>query len=161
MKIVCISSEQLIQTVTMTQAIQAVREAYIALSSGEAVMPQRTQISVAAEDGIALFMPAYLPRTGSLGAKIVSVFPKNPDRELPTINALAVILDSRTGVGRVFRNRLHQIDEFVDTFAFKFLDHITHPKPRLGRRRLVAYGCQPARSVPQSRIASHSQKSRG
>jgi ornithine cyclodeaminase/alanine dehydrogenase-like protein (mu-crystallin family) len=42
-------------------------------------------------------MPAYLPETEALGTKIVSVFKDNKDKNLPTIQALVLVLDSETG----------------------------------------------------------------
>lgn len=42
-------------------------------------------------------MPAYLPKLGSLGAKIVSVFPQNVKNNLPTIHTVVIICDAKTG----------------------------------------------------------------
>jgi ornithine cyclodeaminase len=42
-------------------------------------------------------MPAFLPQIGSLGAKIVSVFPQNLQSGLSTIHAVVVLLDAETG----------------------------------------------------------------
>jgi alanine dehydrogenase len=42
-------------------------------------------------------MPAYLPTLGIAGVKIVNVHPGNPAQGLPTVMALTVILDIRTG----------------------------------------------------------------
>jgi alanine dehydrogenase len=83
--------------VTMAQAIQAVRLAYIQLSRGEAVVPIRTQVPVEDREGVVLFMPAFLPQPGAIGAKIVSVFPHNPRSGLGTIHAVVVLLDAKTG----------------------------------------------------------------
>jgi ornithine cyclodeaminase/alanine dehydrogenase-like protein (mu-crystallin family) len=58
--------------------------------------PVRTQWST--QSGTALVMPAYLPDDHGLGAKIVSVFPGNPGRGLPTVTALVTLLDADTGL---------------------------------------------------------------
>jgi len=42
-------------------------------------------------------MPAYLTQSDSMGAKIVSVFPNNTRRGLPTIHALVIVVDAKTG----------------------------------------------------------------
>ena len=81
----------------MAQAILAVKDAFIQLSAQEAVVPMRSQVPVAKNNGISLFMPAYLEKSHSLGAKIVSVFPDNPSKNLPTIFAVVVVLDADTG----------------------------------------------------------------
>jgi ornithine cyclodeaminase/alanine dehydrogenase-like protein (mu-crystallin family) len=76
-------------------AIESQRRAYRAVASREAVMPLRTPIAIPEREAVTLFMPA---RVGNdLGAKIVSVFPKNPASNLPMINGLVVMLDSATG----------------------------------------------------------------
>jgi len=97
MKIKILSNQNIKHAVNMTQAIQTVKSAFIQLSQGEAEVPLRTQIPVAEAEGISLFMPAYLRKSQALGTKIVSVFPKNPENSLPTIHALVIVIDARTG----------------------------------------------------------------
>jgi len=85
------------QAVTMAEAIQAVKDAYIQLSAGQAVVPLRTPVPVEKRGGVTLFMPAYLSTSDALGAKIVSVFPENLPRGLPLIHAVVVVVDAETG----------------------------------------------------------------
>lgn len=42
-------------------------------------------------------MPAYLPSLGVAGVKVVNVHPHNPERGLPTVMALTILLDIPTG----------------------------------------------------------------
>jgi alanine dehydrogenase len=42
-------------------------------------------------------MPAYLPSLGIAGVKVVNVHPHNPERGLPTVMALTILLDIPTG----------------------------------------------------------------
>ncbi|NTU43869.1 MAG: hypothetical protein HGA78_12635, partial [Nitrospirales bacterium] len=84
-------------SVSMTQAIEAVKAAFAQLSSGQAIVPLRTQIPVGRNEGRTLVMPAYIEATGSLAVKVVSVFPENAKRGLPTIHALVMVVDSETG----------------------------------------------------------------
>jgi ornithine cyclodeaminase len=81
----------------MAEAIEAVKEAYIQLSAGEAVVPLRTPVPVAKRDAVTLFMPAYLSASDALGAKIVSVYPGNPALGLPLIHAVVIVVDAATG----------------------------------------------------------------
>jgi alanine dehydrogenase len=92
-----LSKEDVRGAITMAQAIEVVKEAFAQLSAGKAVVPLRTPIEVVRHQGTVLFMPAYLERTGGLAVKIVSVFPGNLALGLPTIHALVVVADSRTG----------------------------------------------------------------
>jgi alanine dehydrogenase len=97
MKIKILSRKDIQQSVTMSQAIDVVKQAFISYAQKEAILPLRTQVPVKEHQGITLFMPAYLPKSGSLGAKIVSVFPQNVKNNRPTIHAVVIICDSKTG----------------------------------------------------------------
>jgi ornithine cyclodeaminase len=81
----------------MADAIGAVREAYVQVSAGEAVLPLRTPVPVEKQEGVVLFMPAYLAGSDALGAKIVSVFARNPLEGLPLIHAVVIVVDATTG----------------------------------------------------------------
>ncbi|MCA1666969.1 MAG: ornithine cyclodeaminase [Thermomicrobia bacterium] len=83
--------------VPMRDAITLMKEAFRELSSGDAVAPLRTPIEVTPERAVALFMPAAVPSVGGLGLKVVSVFPNNPSRGLPTIHALVCLIDPESG----------------------------------------------------------------
>jgi len=80
----------------MPEAIDAAAAALAAYSSGDAVVPLRTHVSC--RDGVALYMPGLVDGEAALGAKLVSVFPANPARGLPTITAAMVLQDPATGV---------------------------------------------------------------
>lgn len=83
--------------VPMDDAIALMKEAFRALSGGSAVAPLRTPIEVAPEHAVSLFMPAAVPSVGGLGLKVVSVFPNNPSRGLPTIHALVCLVSPDDG----------------------------------------------------------------
>ena len=97
MKLRILAGADVRQAVTMAEAIRAVREAYVQLSAGQAVVPLRTPVPVDKRKGVTLFMPAYLMASEALGAKIVSVFPGNAERGLPTIHAVVIVVDAETG----------------------------------------------------------------
>jgi alanine dehydrogenase len=97
MNIRILSSADVRQAVTMAEAIETVREAYIQLSTGQAVVPLRTPVPVEKRNAVTLFMPAYLASSDALAAKIVSVFPRNLERGLPTIHAIVIVVDTETG----------------------------------------------------------------
>lgn len=79
----------------MSQAIPAMKQAFGQLSAGNATMPLRTR--VATDKGVVLVMPAHLDKTQNLGIKIVSVYEKNPQLNLPTVTANVLVLDPETG----------------------------------------------------------------
>lgn len=97
MRIKLLSQKDVQQIVTMSQAIESIKQAFISFSRGETVLPLRTQVPVQEQKGTTLFMPGYLPSVESLGVKIVSVFPKNIESNLPTIHALVILCNAKTG----------------------------------------------------------------
>ncbi len=78
----------------MKDAVDGMKRAYAQLSAGKAVTPLRGRVQ---SNGTTLVMPAYVGDTGDLAVKVVSVFPTNIERNLPTIFALVLVLDSATG----------------------------------------------------------------
>ena len=74
---------------------EAVARAMADLSAGRASMPPRIAASVPERDGLLAAMPAYLPSSGALTTKLVSLFPRNTDR--PTHQAVIVAFDPETG----------------------------------------------------------------
>lgn len=96
-KLKILTGKEIRQVVTMAQAISSVKEAYQQLSTGQSILPLRTQVPIKGQDGVILFMPAYLSTSDALGTKIVSVFPRNVKKNLPTIHALVVLVNPETG----------------------------------------------------------------
>ncbi|NLF10892.1 MAG: hypothetical protein GX597_03805 [Anaerolineaceae bacterium] len=97
MKLRVLSGDDVRRAITMAEAIQAVKEAYIQLSAGQAIVPLRTSVPVEGRGGVTLFMPAYLAKSDAMGAKIVSVFPGNLAQGLPTIHAMVIVVNAETG----------------------------------------------------------------
>ncbi len=92
-----LSKSDIQKAVSMGQAIEIVKGAFAQLSTGRAIVPLRTSIEVKRHGGVILYMPAYLEESEDLEVKIVSVFPRNLEMGLPTITALVVVNDARTG----------------------------------------------------------------
>ena len=83
---------------SMTDAISAAEEAYRKWSGKKADIPLRTPVRSPDGPGIALFMPGYVQGdVGTLGAKIISIFEKNPQRGLTTVQSVFVLLNPETG----------------------------------------------------------------
>lgn len=101
-----ILSEREVQAcVGMGEAIEAMREAFGALAAGEARSPLRVGVDSGA--GEALFMPACLEGADGLGGKVVTVFGGNPERGLPAVNALVLLLDPDNGLPRALLSGTH------------------------------------------------------
>lgn len=77
-------------------------EAFAEHARGRVQMPPKVYITFA--HGDFRTMPAYVPSLGIAGVKIVNVHPGNPERDLPTVMALMIILDIETGLPSVILN---------------------------------------------------------
>lgn len=84
-------------TLTMADAIKAVKEALAELSTGRAIVPARTSLEVPGRRTTALVMPAFLPRTGRLGVKLISLCEDNPAKGLPLAQAVTILMDADNG----------------------------------------------------------------
>lgn len=82
----------------VSSVIEAVERGFADFSAGRIVMPVRTAVRVQDPPGVMLVMPCAMTESKALGTKIVSVFPQNPTRGLPTIPALYVLLEYETGM---------------------------------------------------------------
>ncbi len=84
----------------MAEAVEVMREAFTAVSSGRVGLPLRTHLALQDGDGAMLTMPAATSGPVRLGTKLLTLFPNNPDRGLPFIQGLVVMLFlSPKGVG--------------------------------------------------------------
>jgi len=96
MELRILNADEVRRALPMAEAVEAMKRAFGLLSAGEVSMPLRSRIEIAEAQATALFMPAYGPGAG-LAVKIVSVFPRNPGAGLPTIHAVVIVLDARSG----------------------------------------------------------------
>lgn len=83
--------------VTMPDLISAMDAALTAFSARSVVQPVRTVLEVGADKSFFALMPAYVPSTPALGAKLVTLYESNAARGLPTHLATIVMLDPETG----------------------------------------------------------------
>jgi alanine dehydrogenase len=81
----------------MSEAIDFVKGAFIELSTGRAIIPLRMTVPLEEHGGSTLFMPGYLSLSDALAIKVVSVRNRNPERGLPLIHALVILIDPATG----------------------------------------------------------------
>ena len=97
MKIVVLKEEHMKSVFTMKDAIQADKDALKAYSEGKSNIPLRVNIDVPEHSGQSLYMPGYASDAKALGVKIVSVYPGNIDKGLPSVPATMVLVDAETG----------------------------------------------------------------
>jgi ornithine cyclodeaminase len=79
----------------LDELVDAVAAAMVDLSAGRTSMPPRGAAFVTERDGMLAAMPAFLPSSGALTTKLVSLFPHNRDR--PTHQGIICCFDADTG----------------------------------------------------------------
>ncbi len=95
-KLLILSRADVESVLNMKETIEVIETAFRELSEGTAILPQR--IVIPTEDGISLYMPAFLPQTGSMAIKVVTVYEHNPEKfSLPTILGKVLLQDIETG----------------------------------------------------------------
>jgi len=87
------------QALPMETAIEAMKQAFAALSDGRAEVPPRIHLPVRPHDGVSLVMPALVQdaQGDAMTVKVVSLFDGNPRRGLPRIQAAVLVLEADTG----------------------------------------------------------------
>ena len=97
MNILILREADIRRACTMPEAIDAACEALRLYSAGVCDIPLRTTIAVPEGPGSSLYMYGYAAPAGALGVKIVSSFPENAKRGLPSTPSTMVLLDAQTG----------------------------------------------------------------
>lgn len=91
-----LSDAEVQRLLPMAEAIRLMRDAFGALSSGQAEVPVRPSVSNASTGCTALCMPASADKLG-FSVKAVTVQPDNLSRGLPAIHGLVLVFDGLTG----------------------------------------------------------------
>lgn len=90
-----LTGDEVRSAISMLEVIDAVAEGFTALSQGHATIPVRTVMPT--ENGLMLYMPAYIHGAPVSVVKIVSVVQSNRQRGLPVIIASVQVSDAQTG----------------------------------------------------------------
>jgi alanine dehydrogenase len=102
--ILWLSEKDVLSLLTMEDALAAVERAFAAVGGGQARMPAKVYLHFPEYNGDLRAMPAYLPeetagaRAAWAGVKVVNSHPDNPSKGLPTVAAVYVLNDPRTGM---------------------------------------------------------------
>jgi len=97
MRIKVFTARDIDQALSMTEAVEVVKDAFVQLSLKKAQSPVRTSLNLKEPGEAALVMPAYLEESRALGAKMVTVLPWNPRAHLPAVQAIVFLFDAATG----------------------------------------------------------------
>jgi alanine dehydrogenase len=92
-----LSESDVRQLLSMDDLIQTMESALAEFSSGRVQQPLRTVLEVGPSHAFFGVMPAFMPASGALGTKVVTVFGGNSAVGLPTHLATILLMDSSTG----------------------------------------------------------------
>ncbi|MBC8353638.1 MAG: hypothetical protein H8E66_16690 [Planctomycetes bacterium] len=96
-----LNAEDVRRALPMRDAIEAMKQAFAALSANRTIVPARIHMDLDRNEGVSLFMPAYVddddPEQQALTIKAVSLFDHNQSHGLARIQAAVLVLDPTTG----------------------------------------------------------------
>jgi ornithine cyclodeaminase/alanine dehydrogenase-like protein (mu-crystallin family) len=90
-----LTAKEIRSAITMPEAIEAVRDGFLALSLGRAKAPLRSVLETSG--GITLTMPAYITGDPISTVKVVSVYPDNSEKDLPVVIGTVLVVSAITG----------------------------------------------------------------
>jgi len=93
-----VSGPEVRRALPMLDCIDAVERAMRAFSRGEAIVPLRTIMALPGQRNFFGVMPGYLDDPRGLGAKILTVYPDNTKRGLPSHVGLVVLFEAELGI---------------------------------------------------------------
>lgn len=97
-----LSDADIEKLLTMDETIETVEQAFKEYAKGNAVLPTRSTIMVPKYNGSISFMPSYLTGLDAQATKIISIYPDNRKKGLPTTVAWIVVNDPETGMVKAF-----------------------------------------------------------
>ena len=89
------SEAEIARVLTYERLIPAMERALTAFSGGDVIQPVRTMLTLEEEQRFLVIMPAVTAT--AMGAKLVSLYPKNAAHDLPTHLACIALFEPATG----------------------------------------------------------------
>ena len=97
-EILILKESDISSMITMSDIIEADKEALSIYSSHKSNIPLRSNLDIPEYKGQCLFMNGYAAPAKALGVKIVSVYPENINKNLTSVPATMILVDAETGV---------------------------------------------------------------
>ena len=97
-EILILKESDISSIITMSDIIEADREALSIYSSNKSNIPLRSNLDIPEYNGQCLFMNGYAAPVKALGVKIVSVYPENINKNITSVPATMVLVDAETGM---------------------------------------------------------------
>lgn len=95
MAISVLNRSKIEELLNMGEVLKAVEHAFRLLAEGKTIMPPKLYLDLPEYQGDFRAMPAYID--GSAGVKWICVYPNNRSQNLPTVMAIIILCDPKTG----------------------------------------------------------------
>lgn len=97
-----LSDHDIEKHLNMKETIETVEQAFKEYAKGNVVLPTRSTIMIPKHNGSISFMPSYLTELEAQATKIISIYPDNREKGLPTTVAWIVVNNPKTGMVQAF-----------------------------------------------------------
>lgn len=97
MKILILDQNQISQLLTMQECMEVMKTALIALASGQVLLPLRQVVWLPGGESAFAVMPSYSGHIQSVGAKVISVFPRNLGTEFDSHQGVVLLFEVQNG----------------------------------------------------------------
>ena len=154
-----LSEQEMWQSVTLEDVMDAIEDAYAIHKSGNYKMPDRF---IAQRDkNMMLYMPCFLDSV--IGTKMLSEFPDNPSLGIPYLNGLMILNNAKTGLPKAIMNgsghNHHRSGQYSSHHHHRRLQppdgrDLSAFQPRFyPHQNYQARPCRPRRPAPASRLS--------
>jgi len=89
-----LTEKDILEAVSLSDVLDAIEASFDVYEREEFHMPQRLHVDY--EENTLLLMPCFTK--DCFGTKLVTLFPRNPERDIPVLNGIMVLNDAETGV---------------------------------------------------------------
>lgn len=100
MKVLIANQDDVTALMPMAECIGVMEEALKLLAAGDALLPLRSMMVIPGAQNLLGLMPSYLGGIGSLGVKVIAVFPGNQGTEYDSHQGVVLLFDSERGLLR-------------------------------------------------------------
>ena len=97
MDVLWLSSDEIKKIIDISELIPVVEKAFEQHGLGRTQMPSKSYLSFDKYNGDLRTMPAYVEDLEMAGVKIVNSHPNNPSKGIPTVMAVMILNDPKTG----------------------------------------------------------------
>lgn len=97
LRLIVLNEEEIKSFYKMEDAIQDVRETLIAKGQNKVQSPHRTVLEFSESNASSLYMPSADLENKVAAVKVVTIFPNNPEKGLPTTQGVIVLTSTETG----------------------------------------------------------------